>query len=242
MDYKGTVVSNKKLIDGIFQLNVILDKDFDFIAGQFVNVFCENKILPRPFCIAEGEKRRLKLLIKEVGEGTRYLKGLKANDTLRVMGPLGTGFKVDEMKGKKVAMVGGGIGIASILPLKNVIFKEAKFYLGFNKEGYLMEELREKYPVKESYDSLGENIVDIFINDLEKEQFDFVYACGPNRMLKKLQDLLVERKIPGQISLEAKMACGVGGCLVCTCETVDGHKRICKEGPVFNLGEVRFND
>lgn len=242
MELKGTVVSNKKLIDGIFQLNIILDRDFEFRPGQFVNVFCENKILPRPFGIADGGNRRLKLLIKEVGEGTKYLKGLKPNESIRIMGPLGTGFKVDEMESKKVAMVGGGIGIAPLLPLKDISFQKAKFYLGFNKESYLLDEFRERYPVQVSYDSLGENIVDTFIKDLENEDYDFVYICGPKGMLRKLQNELIKRKIDGQISMEGKMACGVGGCLVCTCETVDGHKRICKEGPVFNLGEVRFND
>ncbi|SHJ70311.1 dihydroorotate dehydrogenase electron transfer subunit [Anaerobranca californiensis DSM 14826] len=242
MDYKGKVISKVMLTSNVFQLTIKVNGKIDYKIGQFVNLYCPNKILPRPISIAGGDGEYLTFLIKIVGEGTRYLGGLARGDEVKLVGPLGKGFTVEGTGNKKVAIVGGGIGIAPLLPLTGVKFKEVKYYFGFKEKAYALENIAKEYPLTVTLDKDGQNIVDIFAKDLERESFDFVYFCGPQIMLKKLQNILLKKGIKGELSTEAKMACGVGGCLVCTCATVDGYKRVCKDGPVFSVGEVVFDD
>lgn len=241
MNFKGKVISKVMLTSNVFQLIIKVNGKMDYQIGQFVNFYLPNKILPRPISIAGGDGEYLRFLIKIVGEGTKYLGGLRQGEEINLLGPLGRGFTLENTVDKKVAIIGGGIGIAPLLPLARVKFKEAKYYFGFNQSPYGIEDIAKKYPLTITLDKDGENIVEVFAKDLERESFDFVYFCGPEIMLIKIQDLLVDKGIKGELSTEAKIACGVGGCLVCTCATVDGHKRVCKDGPVFSVGEVVFN-
>lgn len=244
MELKGLIKSNKTLtkLRDVFQLKVELDKDFEFKPGQFVNVYCANMLLPRPISIADKDGMTITLLIKIVGEGTDYLSNTKSGESIKLVGPLGKGFSTKGKQDSKVAIIGGGIGVAPILGLGKSKFKTAQYYLGFNDEGILLDEFKRRYPTNVAYLAKGANVLEAFENGLATEKYDFVYGCGPEGMLQGLQGILIKNNIPGELSVEKKMACGVGGCLICTCETTRGKLRVCKEGPVFDSREVLFNE
>lgn len=244
MELIGLVKSNEFLTSqrDVFQLKIELNKEFEFKPGQFINVYCQNKLLPRPISIADKEGNIITLLVRIVGEGTDFLSKTKIGDSIKVIGPLGKGFNTSHGRDNKTAIIGGGIGVAPLLGLREASFKDARYYLGFNKEGILVEEFKKIYPTTVTYLAEGTNVLEAFEESLKTEFYNFVYACGPEGMLKKLQDILQKNKIPGELSVEKKMACGVGGCLICTCETTKGKLRVCKEGPVFNSQEVLFSE
>lgn len=220
-------------------------------AGQFVSVYCNNKsrLLPRPISICEinQEEGMLRLVYRVAGEGTKELSELEVNDTVDIMGPLGNGFTLE---GKKAILIGGGIGIPPMLELAKELSCETTMVLGYrNQDTFLVDELKAYGDVYVSTEdgSVGTkgNVIDaIKANELSA---DIIFACGPTPMLKGVKQYALEHGITAQISMEEKMACGIGACLACVCKSkdVDHHthvnnKRICKDGPVFYAEEVEL--
>ena len=222
-------------------------------AGQFVSLYSNDasKLLPRPIslCGIDAEAGTLRLVYRVTGEGTgtEEFSRLKAGDTIRVLGPLGNGFTVEP--GKKAFLIGGGIGIPPMLQLAKELNCEKQIVLGFRDELFLMDEFKKQgtvYVATEDGSAGTEgNVLDaIRENGLDAE---IIYACGPMPMLRALKEYAQKNHMECWISMEERMACGIGACLACVCQSKekDAHsnvknKRICKEGPVFRAEEVEF--
>ena len=218
--------------------------------GQFINVYSADgsKLLPRPISICEIDREAgtLRIVYRIAGEGTREFSMLTAGHTVDVMGPLGNGFTLE---GKKAILIGGGIGIPPMLQLAKELQIEKSIVLGYRDEEFLSEEFKPYGNVYMSSDS-GTIGVKGTVMDAIKEygiEGDIIFACGPTPMLRAIASYALENNIVAQISMEEKMACGVGACLACVCQSkeVDHHsnvhnKRICKDGPVFYAGEVEL--
>ena len=223
--------------------------------GQFVSVYTRDgsKLLPRPIslCEIDKEKKALRLVYRVTGKntGTESFSRLHKNVTLEVLGPLGNGFPLDEAKGKKVFLMGGGIGVPPMMETMKQLDAEKTAILGYRDELFLNDEFEKngKVYIATEDGSAGTkgNVMDaIRENRLEA---DVIFACGPKPMLRAIKAYALEKGIPCWISMEERMACGVGACLGCVCQSteVDGHshvhnKRVCKDGPVFLSTEVEL--
>lgn len=252
---KSTVIEQKMIADGI--CSMWLDaKEVAVQAkpGQFISVYSNDKsrVLPRPISICEidREKGTLRIVYRVVGKGTEEFSKAEAGDSFEILGPLGNGFPIEEAKGKKVLMIGGGIGVPPMLQTAKEIEGEAIIVSGYrNQDLFLKEELESAgtlfIATEDGSVGIKGNVVDaIRENQIEA---DMMFACGPKPMLRALKNYALEKGIPCWISMEEKMACGVGACLACVCQSkdVDSHshvhnKRICKDGPVFLSTEVEL--
>lgn len=227
-------------------------------AGQFIGMYPSDatKMLMRPIslCEIDAQKGLLRVVYRVTGPnaGTKEFSMLKTNDTLEIFGPLGNGFNIEGTQDKRVMLFGGGIGIPPMLELgKQLAKQQAKvmFVLGYRDEVFLAEECQqygEVYLATED-GSLGTkgNVLDAVKQNAL--QADLLYACGPTPMLKALQTYAKEHDLMCYLSLEERMACGIGACLACVCQSVslDEHshvknKRVCKDGPVFLATEVEL--
>ena len=245
------VESQEKLASDIYSL-VLYAPDIvgKAKAGQFVSLYSKDgaNLLPRPISLCEinQEEGTLRLVYRVVGKGTREFSGLTEGDMVEVMGPLGNGFT---LKDKKAILIGGGIGIPPMLELAKELNCEKSIVLGFRDETFLLEDL-EPYGDVYIASEDGKNGVQGNVLDAIGEYAvggDIIYACGPTPMLRAIREYAFEHHMEAQLSLEEKMACGIGACLACVCKSteVDGHshvhnKRVCKDGPVFDAGEVEL--
>lgn len=222
--------------------------------GQFISVYCNDsgKVLPRPISICEidREKGALRIVYRIAGKGTAEFASMKAGEKLDIMGPLGNGFPMEAVKGKRVFMMGGGIGVPPMVQTAKEAEADVTVIAGYrNSEIFLKNELSAngRLVVATEDGSVGTNgnVMDaIRENHLEA---DVIFACGPAPMLRAIKAYAEENKILCYISMEERMACGIGACLACVCKSkeVDGHshvhnKRVCKDGPVFLSTEVEL--
>jgi dihydroorotate dehydrogenase electron transfer subunit len=219
-------------------------------AGQFISIYCKDgsRILPRPISICEIDKEdgAIRVVYRVAGKGTDEFSKLHTGEQLEIVGPLGNGFP---KKSQKAFLIGGGIGIPPMLQLAKELECEKQMVLGFRDEVFLLEEFTKQgavYIATEDGSSGTEgNVLDaIRENGLTA---DIIYACGPTPMLRALKQYAIEHDIECWISMEEKMACGIGACLACVCQSKNkdehsnvNNKRICKEGPVFRAREVEF--
>lgn len=213
--------------------------------GQFVHIRCgEDALLRRPISVCDAEGGSLTLVVQRKGKGTAYLAGLRPGDTLDLLGPLGHGFEIGE---GRYLLVGGGIGTPPLLyAAKNA---RADAILGFRtKEAVVLEEAFRSVcgavvvaTEDGAYGRPG-NVAGPLREMLERGGYAGVLACGPRPMLRAVAEICRDYTVPCQVSLEERMGCGVGACLVCACRTVkDGReemRRVCKDGPVFWAEEV----
>lgn len=222
----------------------------DAKPGQFISVYTkdDSRMLPRPISICEIDREagKLRIVYRVVGQGTDEFSRLQAGDTIEILGPLGNGFPLKE---KKAFLMGGGIGIPPMVQLAKALDCEVQIIAGYRDELFLTEELSAagKLYIATEDGSAGTkgNVMDaIRENGLSA---DIIYACGPKPMLRAIKAYAEENNIECYISMEEKMACGIGACLACVCQSkeVDEHthvhnKRICKDGPVFLSTEVEL--
>lgn len=218
--------------------------------GQFVSVYCHegSRLLPRPISICEIDRsdRAIRIVYRVVGKGTEELSQMRTGRSLDIVGPLGNGFP---LKGKKALVIGGGIGIPPMLQLAKELNCDKQLILGYKDSLFLQEEFKRLgnlYVATEDGSCGTEgNVLDaVRSNGLEAE---IIYACGPMPMLRAVKAYARDKQIECWVSLEERMACGIGACLGCVCRSKerDRHtnvhnKRICKEGPVFRAEEVEF--
>ncbi|MBQ8318440.1 MAG: dihydroorotate dehydrogenase electron transfer subunit [Lachnospiraceae bacterium] len=218
--------------------------------GQFVDLYSADgsKLLPRPIslCEIDREAGTLRLVYRIAGKGTAEFSKLTSEHTIDVLGPLGNGFNLED---GKAILIGGGIGIPPMLQLAKELKCEKSIVLGYRDEEFLSEEFK---PYGEVYKSSDNGAIGVkgTVMDAIKEygiEGTHIYACGPTPMLRAIQKYALENGIRAQLSLEERMACGVGACLACVCKSkeVDHHsnvnnKRVCKDGPVFYAEEVEL--
>ena len=248
---EAVITEQIKLAEGIYSM-WIRSEEIAASAkpGQFVSLYCRDgsKLLPRPISICEINRKQgtIRLVYRATGKGTMEFAVLKPQDTIIIMGPLGNGFTLE---GTKALLIGGGIGIPPMLELAKQFNGEKQIVLGYRDITFLEDELASygKVFIATEDGSAGTkgNVLDaIRENNLEA---DIIYACGPTQMLRGIRDYALEKGIICQLSLEERMACGIGTCLGCVCKTkeVDHHSnvknaRICKDGPVFYAEEVEL--
>lgn len=249
------VVCQEKLLDGIYSL-VLETKDIAKEArpGQFVSLYTHDgsKLLPRPISICEVNGNTLRLVYRVVGFGTGEFSHYVQGDTVKIIGPLGNGFTI---KDKKPVLVAGGIGIPPMLELAKGIHSahpdmEITAVLGYRDSNtFLVEDMKKYANVVIATDDGSLGVHGNVIDAIKQENIEagVFYACGPTPMLRGLKRYAEDKETEAQISLEEKMACGIGACLACVCRTkdVDEHShvhnaRICKDGPVFDSKEVEL--
>lgn len=218
-------------------------------AGQFVHIKCgDGLLLRRPISICDVKERLLRIVFEVRGEGTRWLADRTAGETLNVLGPLGHGF--DLPADGRVLVVGGGIGVPPMLYTARCA-GQAVACLGFRSAGRVLlrsefEQVCQAVHLTSDDGTVGAHgFVDALVQEtLEKDKgFTAVLACGPRPMLKSVAQAASAFGVPCQVSMEERMGCGIGACLVCACKTADGHyKHACKDGPVFRAEEVDWNE
>lgn len=226
------------------------------IPGQFMQVRVgdgetTDPLLPRPisFYRIDRETGTIALLFKAVGKGTRILAGKRTGELLSIYGPLGNGFQIPADR-KRIALIAGGIGmpplycLAADLRLRRPDLEMVLFYGGRGRRDLLELDQWERLGV-EVVAATGDGsfgakglVTAAFEERHWHQPYDYLVACGPNPMLMAVQRLAAAEGIPGLLSLEAYMACGVGACLGCSCRTNRGYRRVCVDGPVFSMGEV----
>jgi len=245
------VVSQEALTEDIYSMWLLSDKIAASVRpGQFISVYTGDKsrLLPRPISICEIDRAggRLRIVYRVVGAGTNEFSAYRAGDAVTVLGPLGNGFV---QKNKKALLVGGGIGIPPMLEQAKQLDCEKQIILGYRDVLYLNREFEPYGTVHIATEdgSAGTrgNVIDV----IRKKGLtaDVIYACGPTPMLRALKEFAAGAGIECWLSLEERMACGIGACLACVCQTreIDEHshvynKRICKDGPVFLAQEVEL--
>lgn len=254
----GTVLSQREIAPDIFDMWIETALSADAKPGQFLGIYPKDRatLLPRPISICEtgritgdsGQPDALRVVYRIAGAGTREFSGYKEGDTISLLGNLGNGFPLEQGTGKKVFLMGGGIGVPPILELAKRLDAENRIIVGYRDACLFLKEDLEKYGsvyVATEDGSVGTkgNVMDaIRENRLEA---DVIYACGPMPMLRAIRSYAAEHHIPAYISLEEHMACGVGACLGCVVKTkeIDHHShvhnaRICTDGPVFEAQDV----
>lgn len=254
---EAKVISQEELAPGIFSLIIETEAAKTARPGQFVSVYTKDasKLLPRPISICEinKEDKSLRLVYRVTGDktGTKEFSALKAGDTVPVIGPLGNGFPYEEAEGKKVFLMGGGIGVPPILELaKQIKCQKKQIVVGYrDADNFLKEEFEANGELYISTEDGSVGTKGNVMNAIEAHglEADMIFACGPTPMLRAIKAYAQERGITCYISLEERMACGIGACLACVCKTkdLDAHsnvhnKRICKDGPVFLSTEVEI--
>ena len=231
-------------------------------AGQFVhlglNMGSTDPLLRRPFSIynINRKNKSIFLLYRVVGKGTKIMSNLSKGDKVDILGPLGNSFTINP-NNKNILIIGGGMGIAPLLLLTrksinkkinkiNVLLGTSdKEELSFFKRDFLKYNISLRTATLNGSMGFKGNVVDLWKSLLQKNQLkeiDYIYTCGPEEMMTSIQEIAAKIGIQGECSMEKRMGCGIGVCLSCVCETNKGHKRTCKEGPVFSLNEVIFDE
>ncbi len=232
-----SIISNKQLTGTVYEMKLEGDTSMITAPGQFVNVKLEGFYLRRPISICDWNENELTLVYKTVGQGTKAMSKMEPGTELDILCSLGNGYDLDKIPQEPV-LAGGGVGVPPMYGLAKALIaqgKKPKVVLGFNTEHEVFYE--------EEFKALGADVIVMtadgsygskgFVTD----GFDFAEyacACGPEVMLQAI----AAKAKDGQYSFEARMACGFGGCMGCSCETKYGAKRICKEGPVLEQEEI----
>lgn len=233
----ATILENIQLSRDFFLMKAAQENDASMGQFYMVRGWERYPLLSRPISVYDADKESVSLLYKIVGEGTALLSKLRPGDPVTLHGPYGNGFPV--VSGR-TAMVGGGVGIAPLYLAAKTLAKadpssQIDLYLGFSDTALLENE----------YASVCDNLttdVGGYITDkVEPGDYDQIFTCGPDIMMRVLAEKCAKSGTPLYVSLENRMACGLGACLVCSCKTVNGNRKACKDGPVFEAKAVYFN-
>lgn len=251
------VLENKPIAEGVYSLKLYSPELCSRVQpGQFFHIRCGGDkfaLLRRPISLSYTlqQKDSIVLVYRIVGQGTRYLSTRRPGSQLDVLGPLGRGFEVNAQH-KEVTIVGGGIGLAPLVELLGIYGKKAVVFAGFESQTFLLDQLYKRTPHIEIATEDGNRgykgfVTDPFMRHIKKQQPDIVFACGPRPMLKEVAKICREALVRCQVSLEERMACGVGACLGCSCAVKDWdgsrqYARVCKDGPVFWSEEVYWDE
>lgn len=226
----ATIISNRRVAEGVYVMHA--EGRFEAKHGQFFMVrgWDGYPLLSRPLSVYDQDEHGVKFLYKAAGEGTMLLSRMQAGDDVTLLGPLGNGFPAAE---GRTALIGGGIGIAPLFYAARHL-EQADLYLGYSMEAYEEHEFR----------SLGHPVeIDlggIVLDRVNFDEYDTIFVCGPEPMLRasRIKSAMSSGRANVYVSLENRMACGIGACLVCSVGCGNARKKACADGPVFRAEEV----
>ncbi len=234
-----TILSNIPLTDSVYKM--VLEGDTDSITapGQFVNIQLDGLFLRRPISVCDYDAETLTIVYKVVGKGTEVMSRMVPGTKLDILTGLGNGYDLS-LSGDAPVLLGGGVGVPPMYNLAKKLIgqgKKVSVILGFNTKAEIFYEEEFKAlgcavtvtTVDGSYGKRG------FVTDALPERYTYFYTCGPEPMLKAVYKAT---STSGQMSFEERMGCGFGACMGCSCKTLTGYKRICKEGPVMQKEEI----
>lgn len=238
------ITSNEKIARDIFKMTIAGDTSAITAPGQFVNIKLDGFFLRRPISVCDCVGENLTLIYKTVGNGTERMSRMTAGENLDLLTGLGNGYNT-RTSGDSPLLVGGGVGVPPMYMLCKKLVAEGKkvtVVLGFNSKDDVFYE--------DEFRALGADVhiatadgtygTKGFVTDVIKNlQYTFFYTCGPEPMFRAMHKMM---KTPGQYSFEERMGCGFGACMGCSCKTLTGNKRICKEGPVMESEEIIWAD
>lgn len=248
------MLSQRQTAPEIYDMWIETDLAGEAGPGQFICIYpkSESTLLPRPIsiCQVNEQKTAIRIVYRIAGKGTREFSSYKAGEEIFILGPLGNGFPLQKGEGKRVLLMGGGIGIPPILQLAQEIKGDKQIVLGYRDNHLFLKEDLEKLGTVQIATEDGSVGVQGNVMDAVRQkglEADMIFACGPMPMLRAIKAYAQEKNIPAYISLEEHMACGVGACLGCVVKTkeIDHHShvhnaRICTDGPVFEAEEVEI--
>ena len=233
------IVSNEALTDSVYKMILAGDTSDITNCGQFVNIQLDGMYLRRPISVCDYDDQTLTIVYKVVGKGTEAMAAMTAGTKLDILTGLGNGYDLT-LAGDKPVLLGGGVGVPPMYNLAKklrAMGKEVKVILGFN--------VRSEIFYEEEFKALGCDVtvttvdgsygVKGFVTNALPEDYTYFYTCGPEPMLKAVYRA---SKTSGQMSFEERMGCGFGACMGCSCKTLTGYKRICKDGPVMKKEEI----
>lgn len=233
------IVSNVALTDNVYKMILAGDTSDITNCGQFVNIQLDGMYLRRPISVCDYDKKTLTIVYKVVGKGTEAMSAMGAGVKLDILTGLGNGYDLT-LAGDRPVLLGGGVGVPPMYNLAKKLRemgKEVRVILGFNVKSEIFYE--------EEFKALGCQVcvttvdgsygVKGFVTDALPENYTYFYTCGPEPMLKAVYRA---SKTSGQMSFEERMGCGFGACMGCSCKTITGYKRICKDGPVMKKEEI----
>ena len=236
------VTANTPLTREVYRM--VLEGDTQWIKrpGQFVNIELEGLYLRRPISISDWDDKSITIIYKVVGKGTEFMSRMQPGVELDVLTGLGNGFNPD-VENKKPLLVGGGVGVPPLYNLAKTLLADGRkvsVVLGFNTASEVFYADEFKALGADVYVSTADGSMGVkgFVTDAIREaeiDFDYFYSCGPLPMLKALCGCTDKA---GELSFEERMGCGFGACMGCSCKTLTGNKRICKEGPVMRREEI----
>ena len=238
------IKENTALTQSVYKMVLLGDTSDITAAGQFVNIQLSGKYLRRPISVCEVNGDALTIVYKVVGSGTEQMSKMAAGETLDILTGLGNGYDLS-LAGDQPVLLGGGVGVPPMYELAKRLIamgKTVRVILGFNTASELFYE--------EEFKALGAEVTVTtvdgsygmkgFVTDaLKNMDYTYFYTCGPEPMLKAIYKASVTS---GQMSFEKRMGCGFGACMGCSCKTITGYKRICKEGPVMKKEEILWED
>lgn len=237
------IKTNDKIAKDVYKAELLGDTSAILRPGQFVNIKLDGHFLRRPISVCDVTEDTLTLIYKVVGEGTEQMSGFTAGEELDILTGLGNGFYT-EKSGEKPLLIGGGVGVPPLYNLCKRLTSEGKsvtVILGFRSKEDVFYEDEFRALGAETYICTNDGSAGAqgFVTDIMKGLNDYThfYSCGPEAMLRAVYD---SSKTSGQLSFEARMGCGFGLCVGCTCKTKFGNKRICKDGPVFMKEEIAW--
>ena len=238
-----TIIENKKIAKDVYRMLLRGDTSAIINAGEFVNIQLDGFYLRRPISVCDVEGDVLTLIYKVVGKGTEAMGNMSEGIELQVMTGLGNGYDLS-LAGDHPLLVGGGVGVPPMYLLAKRLLAQGKkvsVVLGFNTadEVFYEDEFKALGCEVQVTTVDGSHGVKGFVTDALPEQYTYFYTCGPMPMFKALNKAV---KTSGQFSFEERMGCGFGACMGCSCKTLTGNKRICKDGPVLKKEEIIWTD
>ena len=235
-----TIISNDALTDCVYKMVLGGDTTAITASGQFVNILLDGLYLRRPISVCDYDESTLTLVYKVVGKGTEQMSHKVPGEKLDILTGLGNGYDLT-LSGNKPVLLGGGVGVPPLYNLARKLIAQGKsvsVILGFNTKSEIFYE--------EAFKQLGCDVTVTTVDGsygvkgfvttaLEAMDYTYFYTCGPEPMLKAIYKASATS---GQMSFEERMGCGFGACMGCSCKTLTGNKRICKEGPVMKKEEI----